>query len=201
MTAPAPTHRLARALALLLLAAAGAAGACDAAGGGTAPGEDGRMVIRMVDGRPVATRIIDGIPIHLPFPGPERTDAGLVLNGGAPAPPPPPGGRWMSTEFPVVVGVFRGSAAERAGLRVGDQVLAIDGRDAREWPPRESLPAGSVVDFRVRRGGREHQLRMTVGPSRRTWPPTPAEFEEVAKVLRQSRALAGTPGGTRPDRR
>ena len=56
-----------------------------------------------------------------------------------------------------IIHIARGSPAERAGLRVGDEVIGVDGRpvDAayfRERPRQGMRPAGTLVQFRLRSG-------------------------------------------------
>ncbi len=66
-----------------------------------------------------------------------------------------------------VVSVFRGAPAERAGLRPGDRILAIDERDARDVPVQRAVrwirgPEGSTVRLLLRRPGREARLEVQV---------------------------------------
>ncbi len=60
---------------------------------------------------------------------------------------------------PLVLEVVPGSAADRAGLRAGDSILAIDGRKIGSFTPREASraldgPDGSTLTLDVRRPGR-----------------------------------------------
>ena len=62
-----------------------------------------------------------------------------------------------STEYLTVISPIPGSPAEAAGLRSGDAILAIDGRDMTGVDPelvRKQVlgPAGSVVTLTIRRG-------------------------------------------------
>ncbi len=62
-----------------------------------------------------------------------------------------------STEFLTVISPISGSPAEAAGLRPGDQIIAIDGKDMTGVDPelvrRQVLgPAGTVVTLTIRRG-------------------------------------------------
>jgi S1-C subfamily serine protease len=61
--------------------------------------------------------------------------------------------------YPIVTGVTSGSNAERAGLAVGDTLIAVNDHDLREagpaFPVRE---AGTRYVIRVRRGGEEKEL-------------------------------------------
>jgi S1-C subfamily serine protease len=79
-------------------------------------------------------------------------------------------GMWINasdTGF-VVEQVSPGGPADQAGLAKGDAIKAINGKPAR---PEElsdartllkSLPAGSTVDFSIRRGGVDHVVRVTL---------------------------------------
>ncbi len=66
---------------------------------------------------------------------------------------------------PVVVEVLEGSPAQRAGVRIGDIVMEIDGKSTITMPPQEviarlrGLP-GSPVVVRLRRGGGELTLTL-----------------------------------------
>ncbi|HRP25128.1 MAG TPA: Do family serine endopeptidase [Thauera sp.] len=67
----------------------------------------------------------------------------------------------------LIAGVLRGSPAERAGVRPGDVLIALDGKVVRD--PRAMLdmvaavPPGQEVVFRVRRGAQELELKVAVG--------------------------------------
>jgi serine protease Do/serine protease DegQ len=71
------------------------------------------------------------------------------------------------TEGAVVGGVEKGSAAERAGLRPKDVVIAVNDRPIRassELRNRIGLvPVGDEVDMTVLRGGRQIKVRARVG--------------------------------------
>ncbi len=77
------------------------------------------------------------------------------------------------TQGALIAGVLRASPADRAGIRPGDVLIAVDGTSVRD--PRSmldmvaALPPGQTADFRVLRGDKEVELKVTVG--RR---PTPA---------------------------
>jgi len=71
----------------------------------------------------------------------------------------------------VVREVPEGMEASRAGLQPGDQVLSIDGRDARRMTAEqvhEALvgPVGTTVDLTVVRGDEVLRLRVRRGPLR-----------------------------------
>src|ERR1043165_72119 len=62
---------------------------------------------------------------------------------------------WRPMSAPVVVSVAPGSAAERAGLRAGDEVVTINGivpRDVIEW---RFAADEADVEIELRRGGLE----------------------------------------------
>lgn len=65
---------------------------------------------------------------------------------------------------PVVGRVLPDSAAAAAGLRPGDQVLAVDGRAVRHWAELEERVAasgGRPLTLRLRRDGTEHEVALT----------------------------------------
>jgi uncharacterized GH25 family protein len=69
---------------------------------------------------------------------------------------------------PQVRGVKRGSAADRAGVRKGDLVFAIDGVTALEMPADQAKdrltgPSGTVVRLEVERGGQPLRFDITRG--------------------------------------
>jgi putative radical SAM enzyme (TIGR03279 family) len=59
-----------------------------------------------------------------------------------------------------VVSVTAGSAAARAGLQVGDELLAIDGRTPRDVLEYQRLVDEADVVLEVRRGGIEHTIEI-----------------------------------------
>jgi serine protease Do/serine protease DegQ len=66
----------------------------------------------------------------------------------------------------VVVEVVKGSPAEKAGLRVGDVIMAVNGRTVRGSPDLRNqiglTAVGSEVEFKVVREGREQLFRVRV---------------------------------------
>ena len=80
-------------------------------------------------------------------------------------------GKHNSTGQVTIRDVPDGMGAAEAGLRSGDQILSIDGRDARSMTPEqvhESLagPVGSTVALTVERDGRILRLHVRRGPLR-----------------------------------
>lgn len=75
----------------------------------------------------------------------------------------------FTPEGPVLSQIVPGSAAERAGLREGDLVLAVGGietkhRSAREFIQRVRGPAGSALTLGVERGERTLDVRVVRAP-------------------------------------
>jgi carboxyl-terminal processing protease len=65
------------------------------------------------------------------------------------------------------VGVLPQTPAERAGIRVGDQFLTIDGRDAKGWTDDYAVkqlrgPRGSPVTLRVKRVGVDEPIEFRI---------------------------------------
>ncbi len=74
----------------------------------------------------------------------------------------------VSGPRPIVGEVVQGSLAERAGLRPGDEIVAVDSRPTPTWNAvlqagmERLLDAGEVV-MRVRKGDQERELRIALG--------------------------------------
>ena len=64
--------------------------------------------------------------------------------------------------FIVVRRVPAGSNAERAGLVVGDTIVAVNGKDSRERPLFTERAPGTRYVLRVRREGEEMEIEYTV---------------------------------------
>jgi carboxyl-terminal processing protease len=65
------------------------------------------------------------------------------------------------------VGVLPGTPAERAGIRVGDQLLEIDGKDAKGWTDEYAVKVlrgavGTPVQLKVRRVGVDQPMNFTI---------------------------------------
>jgi carboxyl-terminal processing protease len=60
------------------------------------------------------------------------------------------------------------SPAETAGIKVGDEIVAVDGRPATSIPVYEmrktlrNEPAGTVVTFTVKRSGEQKSIAVTL---------------------------------------
>ena len=77
---------------------------------------------------------------------------------------------------PVVVGVFRDSPADRAGLRSGDVITAVDGKPTKGTPLDAVVgtvrgPAGTAVQLTVRRTGTASPLTFRIVRAKVTNPP------------------------------
>jgi regulator of sigma E protease len=76
------------------------------------------------------------------------------------------GFRFWEPPIPAVLGrVDRGGAADRAGLRTGDVIVAIDGepiQDFRDIPAHIAGRPGESASIRYRRDGVEQTLRLTI---------------------------------------
>lgn len=79
-----------------------------------------------------------------------------------------PGGTMRWAHHPTIDTVDPGSPAARVGLRPGDVVLLVNGRDSREPEAMHGEP-GTVYVFRVRRGSaiRDYTVTSTVLPTTR----------------------------------
>jgi S1-C subfamily serine protease len=72
----------------------------------------------------------------------------LAQDGGA--------ARWA--DYPIVVHVFAGSPAEAAGVRVGDRVLRVNGRDGTAFGGYRGGGPGATYTLVVQRGFREVEI-------------------------------------------
>jgi beta-lactamase regulating signal transducer with metallopeptidase domain len=174
MTARPPKHRLLSSIPLLAMAAAVTAAACDvadrtgvesntltaaphlpdaSAGAGTALEQDVDTVVSAPTGpRDPSLGSLDINSLSWPAGGGPRYEPGKgMLNPTAHA----------------AVGVAEGGSAWKGGVRDGDLILTVDGRDAREFrgnPFKDRRP-GTRYAVRVRRGTEELDLQLTVGPA------------------------------------
>lgn len=70
-----------------------------------------------------------------------------------------PDGALRVTAYPTVKAVAPESPAARAGLRVGDEIISVNGRDGRSPPLFEGVRRGGVrVVLRVRRAEEERDV-------------------------------------------
>ncbi|HAV78754.1 MAG TPA: hypothetical protein DCX53_15500 [Anaerolineae bacterium] len=72
-----------------------------------------------------------------------------------------------SGDFLTIISPFEGSPAEAAGLRPGDQIIAIDGEDMSTYSPEEARqrvlgPEGTKVVLTVAREGESEPLEFTI---------------------------------------
>ena len=77
------------------------------------------------------------------------------------------------TQGALIAGVLRASPADRAGIRPGDVLIAVDGSSVRDQRTMldlvAALPPGHTASFHVLRGDKEVELDVAVG--RRPTPP------------------------------
>jgi C-terminal processing protease CtpA/Prc len=69
-----------------------------------------------------------------------------------------PDGKARLATYPRVQRVIAGSPAEAAGLRVGDELVVVDGRDGKQPPLFDHARAGTRVLLRIRRGDEEREI-------------------------------------------
>jgi regulator of sigma E protease len=73
---------------------------------------------------------------------------------------------WRSRVKPIVSEVSPGTAADRAGLRVGDEIIAIDGQPIQYFQQlvNQVRPnPGRTITLQVRRDGSVRDMRVTIG--------------------------------------
>jgi C-terminal processing protease CtpA/Prc len=94
-------------------------------------------------------------------------------------------------QYTYVTSVDPGSPAQRAGVRAGDTLLAIGGRNVRGTLPdaRGLLEPGSRVPLLVARGDVQHEILVTAAPRPESISRSCGEFERVLMPLR-----VATPG-------
>lgn len=69
---------------------------------------------------------------------------------------------WVGRDYPRVTSLVEGSTAARAGVRTGDVIVSVNGRDGRQSPLFRDLRPGSNIVMRVRRGDEEREIRFQV---------------------------------------
>lgn len=95
--------------------------------------------------------------------GPRGAILGFVYSGR------PDDGREMRwADYPVVSHVFSGSPAQAAGLRAGDAILRVNGRDGTEMTAYHNRHVGKTYTLVVQRGLREVEITFTLVEP--TWP-------------------------------
>lgn len=67
------------------------------------------------------------------------------------------------TTFPVVTQVENGSPADHSGLKEGDVILTVNGRDSRTLDSWFVAAPGEDVVVRVQRAGKERDVHVTAG--------------------------------------
>ena len=76
----------------------------------------------------------------------------------------------QATQGAVVAEVAKASPADKAGLRVGDVIVGVNGRAVRSSPDLRNqiglIPMGDEVEFRALRDGRERMFRVRVEGAR-----------------------------------
>ncbi len=70
---------------------------------------------------------------------------------------------WVARDYPKVAALVEGSPAARAGIRAGDVIVSVNGRDGRRSPLFRDVQPGSRVVMRVRRGDEEREIRYEIG--------------------------------------
>ena len=146
------------AIALAGCALAALAAACDPETTST----DMSIQSEVHDGRVSTTaELSDNTAIIMQGPYPRFGSTGMAFSYGDPGKRPsgPP-----FAVFPTVRGIGPGGAADRAGLEVGDVILASNGADVRVSPPFPDRTPGAVYRLRVRRGTREYVFDYVIGP-------------------------------------
>ncbi len=113
---------------------------------------------------------------------------------------------WTFSDYPHVEAVERASPAERAGIQVGDMILAFDGKDLRagKIPLNNLLRPGNTVTVRLNRENRTRSVTVTVEPRpqvairSRTPRPSGPEFPSGTIVIEPPEAGAVPPTATAP---
>ena len=65
--------------------------------------------------------------------------------------------------YPVVTEVDGSSPADESGIKEGDVILAVNGRDARELDTWFVAAPGEEVVVRIKRADKEREVRITAG--------------------------------------
>lgn len=99
-----------------------------------------------------------------PDPGGPRGSRFGFVYGGRPA----DGSEMRWADYPTVRHVFSNSPAQAAGLRVGDAILRVNGRDGTEMTAYHGSRVGQTYTFVVQRGLQEVEITFTLVEP--TWP-------------------------------
>jgi len=109
-----------------------------------------------------------GVPFNQPGyrdPATIPTPTGMLYSPGVieMQPDGPP----RSVDYPIVSRVDSGSVAARAGLRIGDVLLSVNGKDGREAQLFRLEKGAERWVMRIRRGTEEMELTMEAPAMRR----------------------------------
>jgi S1-C subfamily serine protease len=69
-----------------------------------------------------------------------------------------PNGEMRKKNPPHVNQVVPGSVGERAGIRAGDVIVSVNGRDSRAMPMFGGVKPGDTIVLRIRRGNEEREI-------------------------------------------
>lgn len=83
-------------------------------------------------------------------------------------------GRIQNNYYPVILSVEPGSPAERAGVRAGDRLVLLGGKDARSQIMRmgSTLAPGMVLPVRLQRGSETINMRVRIAPRPSSFSPS-----------------------------
>jgi hypothetical protein len=171
MTEKRPTHRLLRSAPLVALAVGVVATACDVAGrGGTSAASDLATAPPSPESTPAGGTVTDlgggrmMVATSARTRDPSRASLGIgslsweegkgpAFRSGKVQPP---------TGFPTVDKLRTDGRLWRGGLRDGDVILAVNGKDARQTMLFNDAHPGARYDIRVRRGGEEREFQVVL---------------------------------------
>lgn len=68
--------------------------------------------------------------------------------------------RWV--DYPTIIEVFADSEAERLGIRAGDVILAVNGKDARNPHLLDDRKPGTRYVLRLQRGKEEREVTVSI---------------------------------------
>lgn len=99
-----------------------------------------------------ATVLSQGIEVIRRDPTKPRDGFGFALQAAISGGSTAAGAAVTATAYPIITKITAGTPADSAGLRVGDEILAIDDRDVIQERVRFDPPAGTSIRLRFRRG-------------------------------------------------